>query len=103
MKTVEELDIPKLTTEQTEQLCSTAEETARKHVLHKIPSKKIEKLNICAEVRGTKPVKLTVDIEIVLSPAAKGIREQEIIDQAVQEAFKHAENYLRKLKCHSPT
>lgn len=103
MKTVEELDIPELTTEQTERLCSTAEAAARKHVLKKIPSKKIEKLNICAEVEGTKPVKLTVDVEIVLSPQAKGISEQEIIDKAVQEAFKQAENYLRKLKCPSPT
>ena len=43
---MEELGLPELTTEQIEELCSITEEAAREYVLSKVPSKRIEKLNI---------------------------------------------------------
>jgi hypothetical protein len=103
VKLVEELDMPELTSEQTEKLCSTAEEAARKHILSKIFSKKIETLNVCAEVDGSKPVKLTVDVDVVLSPKAENVDVQKLVDEAVSEAFKSAEKYLGELKCRLPT
>jgi Protein of unknown function (DUF3194) len=102
VKLVEELDIPELTSKQVEGLCSIAEEAARKNILSKVPSKKIETLNICAETEGSKPAKLTVDVEVILSPLAKDVNVQELVDKAVDEAFRTAEKYLRELKCRSP-
>lgn len=98
---MEELGIPELTSEQIEKLCSIAEETARKHVLSKIPKKRIEILNISAEAEGTKPLTLTVDMDIALSPIMKEYDAQKLIDKATKEAFTAAETYLRELKCHS--
>ena len=98
---MEDLDLPELTDEQIEQLCSVAEEAARKHVLSRVPSKKVETLNVSAEVEGAKPIQLTVDVDIRLSPSMKSFDVQKLCDDAVREAFASTEKYLRKLKCHS--
>lgn len=98
---MEELGLPSLTEEQVEQLCKTAEQAARKHVLARVPSKKIETLNVTVEAEHAKPLQLAVDIEIRLSPTIKGIDVQKLCDTAVKQAFAKAENYLRELKCHS--
>ena len=97
MKLVEELGIPELTTEQIETLCATAENAARKHVLSKVPSKMVEKLNISVEADGTKPVNLTVEIEMALSQQMKDFDADKLVNEAVKEALKASENYLRKL------
>jgi histone H3/H4 len=98
---VEDSGIPELTSEQIEEVCSIAEEAARKHVHSKVTKKDIETLNIIAEVEGTKPVNLTVDVDLDLSPKMKSFDAQKLADEAVKEAFKSAEKYLRELACHS--
>jgi hypothetical protein len=98
---VEDFGIPDLISEQIEELCTIAEEAARKHVYSKIAKKNIEALNICAEVEGTKPVNLTVDVDIDLSDSVKDLDAQKLANEAVKEAFKSAEKYLRNLACHS--
>jgi len=79
----------------------TAEEAARKHVLKRVPSKKIETLNISAEADNTKPLRLAVDMDIRLSPRTESFDLQKLADEAVKEAFASAEKYLRELACHS--
>ena len=98
---MEDLGIPELTNEQIEELCAIAEETARKYVHSKVPRKRIELLNISAEVEGTKPVNLNVDVDVELSPSTENTDVQKLVDAAVKEAFKSAEKYLRELACHS--
>ena len=97
MKRVEELGIPDLTTEQIETLCATAENAARKHILSKVSSKMVEKLNISVEADGTKPVNITVEIDLELSPKMKDFDADKLVNEAVKEAHKASENYLRKL------
>lgn len=92
---VEESDISKLTDEQIEKICLVAEETARKYILSKISPKNVETLNICAEVEGTKPIKLTMDIDVVLSPLMRNFNIKELANEAVVEAFKEAEKWMR--------
>jgi len=96
---VEELGIPELTSEQIEELCSIAEEAARKYVFSHVSQKRIELLNISVEAEGTKPVTLTVDTDIILSPIMKDFDVQKLVKEATKEALKEAEKYLRKLKC----
>ncbi|MEM4703462.1 MAG: DUF3194 domain-containing protein [Candidatus Bathyarchaeia archaeon] len=98
---MEEIGIQELTSEQVEQLCVAAEEAARKHVYSIVPKKNVETLNIAAEVEGTKPVNLAVDVEIILKPASEGIDVQKLADEAVKKAFEAAEKYLREQACHS--
>jgi hypothetical protein len=96
-----EIGIPELKSEQIEELCSIVEKTARQYVLSKLSPKRIEALNISVETEGTKPVKLTVDVDVSLSPLMKNFNVQKLVDEAIKEAFTSAENYLRELKCHS--
>ncbi len=96
-----EIGIPKLKSEQVEELCSIVEKTAREYVISKLSPKRIEALNISVETEGTKPVRLTVDVDVSLSPLMKKFDVQKLVDEAIEEAFTSAENYLRGLKCHS--
>ncbi|MGQ9530352.1 MAG: DUF3194 domain-containing protein [Candidatus Bathycorpusculaceae bacterium] len=96
-----DLGIPELTSEQIEELCSIAENTAREYVTSKVPSKRIETLNISVEAEGTKPVTVTVDVDLVLSPLMKDFDVKELVEDAVKAAFESVEKYLRALKCHS--
>lgn len=98
---MEELGIPELNSEQNENLCSIVEKTAREYILAKVSSKRIETLNISVETEGAKPVKLTVDVDISLSPLMKNFNVQKLADEAVKKAFNSAENYLKELACHS--
>ncbi len=92
-----ELGIPELTSEQIEELCSTAENTARKHIISKVNQKQVDKLNISVEAEGAKPVTLTVEVDLELSPEAKGVDQKKLADEAVKKAFEAIETYLRKL------
>ena len=91
--------MPELTPEQVEELCSIAEEAAREYVLSKVPPKRVETLNISVEIDGEKPLTLTVAVEIVLSPLMQEYDVQRLADEAVKEAFRSADKYLRELKC----
>ncbi len=102
MRLLEELGIPELVSEQIEELSLIAEEAARKYVLSKVPLKKIEALNITAETKGAKPVKLKVEVDIVLSPSMRNFNVQMLGDEAIKEAFHSAEKYLREITCPSP-
>ena len=93
-----ELGLPELTTEQIETLCSTAENAARKYILSKVTSKMVEKLDVCVEAEGTKPVDLTVEINLLLTANAKDVDADKLVKEAVAEAHKASENFLRKIK-----
>jgi hypothetical protein len=101
VKLLEDLGLPKLTYDQTEDLCLTAEEAARKYIYSKVSTKKVEALNIATEVEGSKPVKLTIDVHIVLSSSAKDFDLQVLTDESVKKAFASAKEYLGRLVCHS--
>ncbi len=93
-----ELGIPELTTEQIELLCQTAEDAARKQILSKVSAKKVDRLDISVEADGAKPVKVTVEINLVLAPEAKAMDAQALVADAVAEAHRATENFLRKIK-----
>lgn len=94
---MEELGLPELTSEQIEALCLTAENAARRYVLTKFSSKMVERLNVSVEADGTKPVNLTVEIDLALSPQKKDVDLDKLVNEAAKEALKVSENYLRKL------
>ena len=93
-----ELGIPELTTEQIETLCSIAENAARKYVLSKVSSKMVDRLDISVEAAGSKPVNVTVEVDLVLTPQAEGVDAEALVKEATNEAHKASENYLRKIK-----
>jgi hypothetical protein len=95
---VVELGIPELTTEQIEALCSNTEIAARKYVLSKVSHKDIDRLDISVEADGSKPVNVTVEINLILTSITKDIDADALVKEAVNQAHKATENYLRKIK-----
>ncbi len=95
---MEERGTPDLTIEQTITLCSTGEDAARKHILSKVPFKMVEKLDISVEAEGMKPVNITVEVDLALSPKMRGFDAETLVSEAVKEAHEASENYLRKLE-----
>ena len=92
-----ELGIPELTNEQIEEVCTTAEDAARIHVLSKVSPKLLEKLDISVEAEGAKPVSFTVEVDLALIPEVKDFNQKKVAEEAVREAFEAIEIYLRKL------
>ncbi len=95
---MEELGTRDLTTEQIETLSETAENAARKHILSKVPSKTVEKLDISVEAEGKKPLNIIIEIDLALSPKTNSTEADKLVNEAVKEAFKAIENYLSKIK-----
>ena len=98
MNALVELGFPELATEQIELLCSTAEDAARKYVLSKVSQKNIDRLDISVEADGSKPVNVTVEIDLILAPQTKDVDAEAVVKEAVEEAHRATENFLRKIK-----
>ena len=98
---MEEIGIPELTLEQVEELCEIAEETAREHVLSKVPPRRIPTLNVTVDAEGTKPITINVDVEVALSPLMKNFNVEKLVKEATEIAFTSIEKYLRKFSCKS--
>ncbi len=101
MKLLEEFGIPELTSDQIETLCEIAEKAARSYVMARVPSRRISALDITVETEGSKPVMVTMDVEVSLSLLVRGCDVEKLANEATAEAFKSAEEYLRSLACTS--
>ncbi|MFQ5999188.1 MAG: DUF3194 domain-containing protein [Candidatus Bathyarchaeia archaeon] len=98
---MEDIGIPELTSEQVEELCEIAEEAAREYILSKVPSRRVSTLNIIVDTEGTKPITVSVDVEVTLSPLMKNYNVEELTREAMKKAFASVERYLRELTCKS--
>ena len=101
MKTLEEIGLPTLSPEQKETICILAEKAARDYITSKVPSRRISALDITVEVEGEKPLTVSVDIEISLSPLMKNYNAEQLANEATKKAQEAAEAYLRKTACKS--
>ena len=97
----EKSGIPELTAEQVEKLCEVAEEAARRHILSKVPMRRISDFDITVEVEGLKPLNVIVDVNLELSPLMRNYDAEKLVEEAVQKAFNAVDNYLRELSCKS--
>jgi len=93
-----ELGFPELSTEQIELLCQTTEDAARKYILSKVSAKDVDRLDISVEIEGTKPVNVTVEINLLLSKNLQGKDAEALVKEAIAEAHRATEQFLRKTK-----
>jgi hypothetical protein len=96
---VEEQIIEKLSNHQIEEICLISEKSVREHILSKISSRKIENLIISVETKGTKPMTLTIEVDITLSTSMQNYEVKKLSEEAIKEAFKSAEKHMRELRC----
>ena len=95
---MDELGFPELTAEQIEFLCQTTEATVRKYILNQVSSKDVNQLDIFVEVEGTKPVNVSVEVELVLTKQAEAIDVEVLVKQAIDTGHAAAENFLRNIQ-----
>jgi hypothetical protein len=98
---LEDNGIPELTLEQIAELCESAEQTARTHVLSKVSIGRITTLDVVIDAKGTKPIIVNVDVSVVLSPLMKDYDVKSLTNEATKQAFVHIEECLKELKCKS--
>ena len=89
--------MPVLSTEQIEVLCETAENAAREYIHTTIGSKLIDRLDITVEAQGTKPVDLSVELDLILNKVVQNVDVDVLVKEAVNQAHLASENFLRKL------
>ena len=100
---MEEIGLPRLTSEQKETLCTQAEKAARNHIKTKVQQNKIRTLNIDIEIQGEKPITITVDIELELTPQTKNCNAEQLTKEATQKALDATDKYLKEIACKSTT
>jgi len=84
------------TDEEIEQMCLAAEDAARRHLMSKIPLKRISDLDVMVEAIGDKPLMLSVDVAIELTSGNEDV--DPLVDDATDLAFSAAEAKARELK-----
>ena len=88
----------KLTNEQIEALCDTAEQVAREFVLSKVSPKTVEELNRSIEAEGVKLLNSSAEIDVSLSKRSKDLDQHQLAKNAASEALKASESAQRRLK-----
>ena len=70
-----------------EKLLTHAEDAARKYIFSRLPMKAVDRLYICVEVDGTKPLNLKVEVDLLLNSRIEDADCVSIVDKSVKEAF----------------
>ena len=77
--------------------------TARDYILSRVTPQKISALEIIVETAGLKPVTVSIDVELALSPLMEKYNAGKLADEATKRAFEAIEQYFRELSCKSKT
>lgn len=83
------------TDDEIEEVCTAAEEAARRVVQSKISLKKVEDLNVAVEAIGDKP--LLLNVEVAVETATDDPQLETVVDNATDAAFTAAEAKLKEL------
>ena len=93
--------IPELSLDQVAELSEGAEKAARDYVLSKVSRSRIVTLDVTVDAEGTKPLNISVDVTIVLSPLMNHFDVEFLTNEATKKAFLSIEEYLRELESKS--
>lgn len=77
-------------------MCLAAEDAARRHLMSKIPLKRLSDLDVMIEAIGDKPLMLSVDVAIELTSGNEDV--DPLVDDATELAFSAAEAKAKELK-----
>lgn len=85
----------KPTTEEIEQICSAAEEAARRHLLSRVSLKQVSDLDVTVEAEGDKPLLLHVEVALELETGDYDVGP--VVTEATDLAFSAAETKVKEL------
>lgn len=73
------------TADEIEQICTAAEEAAKRHLLSKVPVKRISDLDVMVEAVGDKPLNVSIEVAIELASGAQDLNA--LVEEATELAF----------------
>jgi hypothetical protein len=85
----------KPTTEEIEEICSAAEEAARRHLLSRVSLKQVSDFDVTVEAEGDKPLLLHVEVALELETGDDDVGP--VVSEATDLAFSAAEAKVREL------
>jgi hypothetical protein len=83
------------TADEVEQICAAAEEAARRHLLSKVPLKRVGDLDVMVEAVGDKPLNVNIEVAIELTSGTQDL--DALVREATEIAFSAAEAKVREL------
>jgi len=90
------IGLPELSDEQVMEVIKAGEEAARAYVLSRVPAKKVYDIGVSIQVEGTKPLTVTVDVELRLASSAR-VDPDELAREAAKKAMDVIGEKLREL------
>lgn len=100
-ESLETIGIPELAEDQIQKLSEIGEKTAREFVLSKVVQRKIHALNITVEASGSKPVSISVEVDLRVHPTSGNLNVERLVHKATEKAFEAIEQCLREIRCKS--
>jgi len=90
------IGLPELEDEQIMAVVEAGEKAARDYVLSRLPAKKVYDMGICIQAEGSKPLTITVDVELRIASSAK-VDPDQLAREAAKKAMEAIEAKLREL------
>jgi len=84
-----------------EELCTIADDAARKYIASKVSSKEISDLTVAVSLEESKGMNVEVDVELTLSSAKSPMDEKKLAEGAVKAAFRAIDEYVGEVNCRS--
>ena len=89
--------ITSLTYKELEEICSIAEEAARRYIFSKVPKNGIADVSISVSLESSETLSVDMDVEVRLSPLYRKINVKDLVEGSVKAAFEAVEKYLKNL------
>lgn len=86
-----------------EELCTIADEAARKYVTSKVSDKEISDLNVSVSLEESEGLNIEVDVDLTLANAKNSMDEKRLAEEAVKAAFKAIDKYVGEANCRLKT
>jgi len=84
-----------------EELCTIADDAARRYVTSKVPNQAISDLTVTVSLEESEGINVEVDVELTLSGAKNPMDEKRLAKEAVKAAFRAIDKYIGEVKCQS--
>ena len=86
-----------------EELCTIADDAARKYITSKVSDKEISDLTVSVSLEESEGLNIEVDVDLALSSTENPTDERKLAEEAVKAAFKAIDKYIGEVKCQSKT
>jgi hypothetical protein len=86
-----------------EELCTIADDAARKYITSKVSNQEISDLTVSVNLEESERLNVEVDVDLTLSRMKKPTDEKRLAEEAVKAAFKAIDKYISEAKCQLKT